>query len=426
MRSPRLTRPNKWTRNADKGTADRCRGLPASLHQSRESRPIHVAIDLLGWDYKGVLAYINSSALRDRVHFPGYISQSDLPLLYPGQGLCQRALDFFPSKPWPAGRRPSRRCRPRWPKILEKTNYMFKTNAIAHRCQLCHHQLSNVCFIKDRFILARCLSCGLVSVSNPPSKAEIQKLYSFRSGYHVDFVDDNSPEAQSYIAQAKYYYSQMQKYKTKGCILDIGCSAGFFLEVSRDHGWESYGVEISKDTAELDRKRAGLKIVTGTLDQGHFRSKLFDAITMWDVIEHVEDPTHMMSLIYALLKDDGIIALSTPNIDGLFPKVSYFISKFIGYWPHPEPPYHLFQFSKKTLQKLLRQTGFEILEVIDRRSPISYTFGCWNSVIRSTKKLLSSSMFLTALLLGPSIHAGDSIVVFARKAHRDETIVENF
>jgi len=41
----------------------------------------------LGWDYEGILAQINSPALQDRVHLPGYISQSDLPLLYAGARL---------------------------------------------------------------------------------------------------------------------------------------------------------------------------------------------------------------------------------------------------------------------------------------------------------------------------------------------------
>jgi 2-polyprenyl-3-methyl-5-hydroxy-6-metoxy-1,4-benzoquinol methylase len=303
---------------------------------------------------------------------------------------------------------------------------MFKKTVIPHLCRLCHHEFSSVCFIKDSFTLVRCLSCGLVSVSNPPSKAEIERLYSFASGYHVGFCDDNSPEVRYYVNQARYYYSRLQKYKTEGRILDIGCSAGLFLEVTREHGWDSYGIEISKDTAELARKRGGIKIVMGSLDQTRFRPKFFDVITMWDVVEHVEDPTHMMTIVHSILKDDGIIALSTPNIDGLFPKISYIISKFTKDWPHPEPPYHLFQFSKKTLQKLLHLARFEVLEVIDERSPIAYTFGSWNVMIRSPKRLLYSAMFLPTLLLGPSIHAGDSMLVFARKAHVRNTNHQNF
>jgi predicted TPR repeat methyltransferase len=82
-----------------------------------------------------------------------------------------------------------------------------------------------------------------------------------------------------------------------------------------------------------------------------------------------------MRRVNGVLKEGGLLALSTPNVDGLFPKASYQIGKRIDYWPHPEPPFHLYQFSKQTITALLERTGFRVVEMQDRRIPIGYTYG---------------------------------------------------
>jgi len=141
---------------------------------------------------------------------------------------------------------------------------------------------------------------------------------------------------------------------------------------------------------------------------------------MGDVIEHTANPMNTMLAVNKILKPNGLVILSTPNIDGLFPKLSYKAVKIINYWPHPEPPYHLFQFSKKTITRLLAQTGFTPLEIADRRYSIPYTFGNLKSVVRSPKRLLYTAFFLPVLLLGPVVHAGDEMLVVAKKqsSHR--------
>lgn len=298
---------------------------------------------------------------------------------------------------------------------------MCKQSKMLRCCNLCDQQLSRVLFVKNGFNIVQCLSCGLVYVGNPPSKAELEKLYSFDSNYHVNLQGDGS-ECKEHVNLARQHYELVTKYKTQGRILDIGCSAGFFLKVANENKWETYGLEISKDTAELARKRYGLEVSVGSLYEHSFMPNFFDVVTMWDVIEHVRNPIKTMSVINRILKNDGIIALSTPNIDGLFPKLSYKISNVINYWPHPEPPFHLFQFSKKTIHKLLELTGFNLLKIHDERIPIGYTFGSFGSLFRSSKRLLYSAFFIPMVLLGPIVHSGDSMTVIAKKAHTCKAI----
>ena len=93
----------------------------------------------------------------------------------------------------------------------------------------------------------------------------------------------------------------------------------------------------------------------------------------------------------------------------------YKVAKIIRYWPHPEPPYHLYQFSKKTIQKLLQLTGFEVVEIIDEQIPITYSFGNIKCLMKSPKKLLYACIFVPVALLGPMLGSGDIISVVAKK-----------
>ena len=66
--------------------------------------------------------------------------------------------------------------------------------------------------------------------------------------------------------------------------------------------------------------------------------------------------------------------ITTPNIDGLFPRVTYrLLAQTIGAWEHPTPPHHLYQFSLRTLRALLGKAGFEVVESKTRPMGLRYT-----------------------------------------------------
>jgi 2-polyprenyl-3-methyl-5-hydroxy-6-metoxy-1,4-benzoquinol methylase len=239
-------------------------------------------------------------------------------------------------------------------------------------------------------------------------------LYTFASGYHKRFRDNDAACA-TQIAIARQQHDFVKKFKTRGRLLDIGCSAGFFLKVARDFGWETCGLEISEDTAAIATQRYGLQVIVGSLQESTFPPGYFDVVTLWDVLEHLQDPKKTLSIINQILTTDGIVVISTPNIDGLFPRLSYKVAKVINFWRHPEPPRHLFQFSKKTLGRLLERTGFAMSQVRDERIPIGYTFGSPKELIRDPKRLAYSLIFAPAALAGPLLHSGDTLIAVASK-----------
>jgi SAM-dependent methyltransferase len=269
-------------------------------------------------------------------------------------------------------------------------------------------------YTKSDFDLVRCTSCGLVYVANPPAEEEIERLYTFASGYHTAFQSWSTPESRTHVARAAQFLRIVRRHTRPGRILDVGCSVGFFLELARAEGWTTLGVEMSNDTAQLARER-GLDVLTGTLEQASLPPQSFDVVTMWDLVEHVKDPVATVAIAANLLKEDGLLVLSTPNVGGLFPRLSYRVARWTGHWPHPEPPAHLFQFSKATIKRLLRQNGLLPLEVLDRRIPLAYTFGHRSTLLRDPKRLAYTAVFAPLALLGPLVGAGDDMVVVGRK-----------
>jgi 2-polyprenyl-3-methyl-5-hydroxy-6-metoxy-1,4-benzoquinol methylase len=135
-------------------------------------------------------------------------------------------------------------------------------------------------------------------------------------------------------------------------LLDVGAYIGVFVEVAREAGWNAYGVEPSRWAVEVAHKR-GLPVIEGTQDADALQGMQFDVVTLWDVIEHVDDPADEIRKAYQLLKPGGTIVVHTMDIDSLMSRLMQ------GRWPWLMDM-HIHYFSQQTLQAMLRQAGFTI------------------------------------------------------------------
>jgi 2-polyprenyl-3-methyl-5-hydroxy-6-metoxy-1,4-benzoquinol methylase len=149
---------------------------------------------------------------------------------------------------------------------------------------------------------------------------------------------------------------QIKKYVNSGRLLDVGCALGFFLDEAKKD-FDTYGVEISKFAAEYASEKLGLQVSNKKFLDVEFEDEFFDCITMWDVIEHLPDPILNLKKAYKLLKSEGLLVLSTGNIDS-------FMSKLMGkHWHLLLPPQHIYYFSQDTIKKLLKKTGFKVIAI---------------------------------------------------------------
>jgi 2-polyprenyl-3-methyl-5-hydroxy-6-metoxy-1,4-benzoquinol methylase len=288
-------------------------------------------------------------------------------------------------------------------------------SSLKSACPACGAPRSEWLFEKDGFDLVRCTDCGLVRVDNPPSSEALTKLYSFETGYHHDLVTDAAVQA-IHAAEAQDNLQRLHQFRRSGALLDVGCSTGLFMHAAAKAGWRVKGIEYSADAANQARRHFGPNVVTGVLDNEIFSGEQFDVVTLWDVLEHVPEPLQTLKNARRLLKQDGLLFIKTPNVDGWFPRASLTLAKRLGFWRHPEPPGHLFQFSEKTLGSMLKTAGYEPLSTLHGRIPITYSFGQPREWFRSVKWLAYCSVFVPLAFLGPHFRAGDDMTVVCRGA----------
>ncbi len=284
----------------------------------------------------------------------------------------------------------------------------------AINCPLCGAHGANKLWQEGDYELVRCDRCDLVYVGNPPDEEQIARLYSFDGGFHTQLADDSDTSSSASMDNAAHRLDVMALAQRPARLLDVGCATGRFLDAARSRDWDVEGVELNDDTAAIARER-GLVVTTG--DLGALEpEEPFDAITMWDVVEHVPDPVGLLRAAHDLLHPRGILWLATPNVDGLFPKASLAAAPLVGRWPHPEPPYHLSQFSERTVRDALTRSGFDRVVVQHERIPMNYTFGSVGTVLKDPKRLAYTAVFAPLALAGPSLNRGDTLLVAAQRS----------
>ena len=258
-------------------------------------------------------------------------------------------------------------------------------------CAVCK-QTNHCAFFmrKDGYDLYRCSACQHIFVWPIPAIDQLEEVYSFANAYQVQpkiTYDENT----GILEKHRESLRQIEKFcRNRGRLLDIGCSSGTFLWLAKRNGWSAVcGVELNKDTAEIARHN-GIEVFVGELASANYPPGSFDAIHVGDVIEHVQDPGELLSRVSALLRPDGVIVIVTPNHDALFPLLTYWLYRLFGVpWSHPTPPYHLNQFSEKSLAKLVGQAHLKVVDKQYRGCALTYELG-ETHVLRSFREALGA------------------------------------
>jgi SAM-dependent methyltransferase len=131
-----------------------------------------------------------------------------------------------------------------------------------------------------------------------------------RSYYGFCYEDaPGNPLVQAY----ERWLDELERHRTPGTLLDIGCGTGLFLAVARRRGWKPYGIDECEPATRHAREHFGLEVWNGSFEGLAAEGRRFDAITGWDVIEHSHAPVALLAAARRCLARDGVIGLSTPN-----------------------------------------------------------------------------------------------------------------
>jgi SAM-dependent methyltransferase len=210
---------------------------------------------------------------------------------------------------------------------------------------------------EQRYQLLRCASCSMVWLDDPPQPAEMGRHYG------PDYDKYIGDAGESSVLRNQSRRNTVLKYKSTGVILDLGCNTGSFLATFKGKPWDLYGIEISSEAAERAKAVTGAEIFVGDVLDAPFPPESFDAVTSFDVLEHLYQPRQTMALVAKWLKPGGVFVIQIPNIDSGMARV------FGSYWYGLELPRHLSHFSPASLGRLAQSALLEEVTVQTHPNP---------------------------------------------------------
>lgn len=191
---------------------------------------------------------------------------------------------------------------------------MIKDEFLARRDCICGSNDGREVFIKQGFKFIICGCCGFLYV-NPILKEEVAaEFYKNEASWFE--VLENPVQSEMDTLKFSYGLGVMEEYIKAGSLLDIGCGNCGFLELARKNRWSCTGIEFNLKALEIAKVK-GLDVVNYDINAPHFDNKEFDAVTLWEVLEHVSRPRAMIRRVNQLLRPGGLIFILVPNRDSL-------------------------------------------------------------------------------------------------------------
>src|SRR5258708_36955492 len=190
-------------------------------------------------------------------------------------------------------------------------------------------------YIKNGCDIFQCRDCGLgrteASSFDPLAYYDDGYFSGRRSAGYADYRGAE-PVLRGEFARTVEF---IRPRKPQGCLLEIGCAYGFFLDEARRAGFEVSGIEPA-EAAAAHAGDLGLNVVCGLLSEATLKSLgTLDVIVLLDVIEHLPDPQEALALCSDHLRPAGIIVLTSGEFGSLAALSTG------AHWRMLSPPQHL-------------------------------------------------------------------------------------
>jgi 2-polyprenyl-3-methyl-5-hydroxy-6-metoxy-1,4-benzoquinol methylase len=226
-------------------------------------------------------------------------------------------------------------------------------------CPVCGSVDAHPVVSRRGFSYVRCSHCRAVYVSPMPLAEEVARIYQDLPILQATQNSVTGITLAMHKVLAPHFRRRLwilgRWLPERGRLLDVGCADGFFLELARADGWEVAGVEISEPMAEETARQLGVPVVTSIekLPEG----AVYDAVTLWEVVEHFREPVAELRRLAQRLRPGGALMLSTPNV---------------GHWQAmnaPDawnlfcPPAHLVLFTDVSLKVALEKAGYSGIRI---------------------------------------------------------------
>ncbi|MCP5103392.1 MAG: class I SAM-dependent methyltransferase [bacterium] len=199
--------------------------------------------------------------------------------------------------------------------------------------------------------IVKCNRCGMVYTNPQPDPGKLLNIY--REVEDPLYLEETTARDHTF----KRSLEQMHRFaRPPGKLLDVGCYTGAFMETAKNAGWDVSGAELSNWAAEIAGQTGTGPVYQVPLNQLPVSPGSFDAVTFWDVMEHLSQPAAFLQDAARLLKPGGIIGFSTHMVDSgavrlLGTRYPFFMDM------------HLVHFSRTTITRILEEQGYELLRI---------------------------------------------------------------
>ena len=248
----------------------------------------------------------------------------------------------------------------------------------------------------------RCLRCSLVFVDPRPEQQALGDHYD--EEYYREWT---GVQRQRRLRMWEARLDRLERRVPRGCLLDVGCAEGTFLEQARRRGWKVSGTELSAFAAAEASRRLGKEIFCGELGEARFPDGSFDVITLWHVLEYMRDPGNCLREIRRIIRPQGFLLIAVPNVDDRLMQMAYRLvrGRPKRLFLKKDREIHLTHFSARTIGMFLEKTGFA-------PSRIGPDYG----IIEPGKRLINAAAAACGLLGGLKIY--NALEIHARPVDR--------
>ena len=243
-----------------------------------------------------------------------------------------------------------------------------RTCAVCGSTELTVHTV----FLEARDTVVHCMGCGTEFLEPTPSIAELEAYYS---GYGT--TETSETEFEFLFTQARTYFKQLSGLPINGSgrkpkFLEVGFGHGASLVAAASLGFEAYGVDLDRAAIKSVVERAGkygtaVKCIHGDINS--VSSDLsFDLIKASQVIEHTLQPVQFVQQLYLRQPVGGRLLLECPNNEAAFWYVKNLLRgryQRMNFYKSLKLSEHLTGFTKKSIQLLLTNAGYEIKQFRD-------------------------------------------------------------
>ncbi|PDW03891.1 class I SAM-dependent methyltransferase [Candidatus Viridilinea mediisalina] len=210
-------------------------------------------------------------------------------------------------------------------------------------------------YVDGSFTVVRCRVCGLGYQNPRPTAAAFEAIYPpSYTPYQTERIEPGSIPPD--LVRACAFIAQQQP--AGGHLLDVGAGVGSFLHalaLLQPH-WQTCGLEPSPLPA-AQAAHHGVTMQIGTLATAELAAQTWDAVTLWNVLEHLPNPLADLQRIRQLLRPNGCLYLTLPLYD------SWDARLFGPYWLGWELPRHFIHFDRVSLTRMLHEAGFALLRM---------------------------------------------------------------